>query len=403
MSEKPYLMDYVGKESAGIPESLQKAVALGRDTCFAELETSGLVGRGGAGFPTARKWDFARGREGVVLICNGDEGEPGTFKDRYLLECGTRTVLEGVLISAFVLQASEVYLYIRGEYQASLTKVRQLLEEEDALVHWYRRQVDPRLNVTLVAGAGAYVCGDETSLINSIEGWRPNSRIKPPYPAVKGLFGQPTIVNNVETLCNLPLIVRDGGAAYAKLGVPGNRGTKLLCLSGKLQRPGLYEIELGRMSFAEVVDELGGGCGEHPVKFIIPGGVSTRVLSADELQVMVDYDSLKRAGSSLGSGAVIVADQSVDAVEVACRAADFFKRETCGICFPCKEGNRQIHHLLQQIRQGRGKLHYLALIREIAATTALTARCGLGQSAGNLIVSTIEKFREDYMTHLLQK
>ncbi len=400
MFEHPYIKEFIeyGPDSSLV--NLRKAVQAGRDACFEELEKSQLVGRGGAGFSTAKKWSFARGKKDTVLICNGDEGEPGTFKDRYIMEKGAFILLEGMLISAFMLEASDVFIYIRGEYQESIKEFRRCLEVYDFELDWYRHVVDPDLDITVVVGGGAYVCGDETSLINSIEGRRPNSRIKPPYPAEKGFRDRPTVVNNVETLSNLPLIMRDGGDSFASLGVDGSRGTKLICLSGKVGNPGVYEIEMGKISLREIVAGLGGGTRDNAVKFVIPGGISTQALAATELHVKADYESLKQAGSSFGSGAVIVADCSVDAVDVACNAADFFMHETCGICFPCKEGNRQIHYLLEQVRQGCGEQNYLELIREVGWTAGLAARCGLGQACGNLVGSLIDKFPEDFLRRL---
>ena len=400
MLERPYIKEFI--EGGPYPKfyNLRDAVKNGRDACLKELEKSQLVGRGGAGFSTAKKWKFSWDKDDAVLICNGDEGEPGTFKDRYIMENGAFMLVEGMLISAFMLRASDVFIYIRGEYLKSIEMFKRCLENYSAELDWYRNNVDPNLDITIVVGGGAYVCGDETSLINSIEGCRPNSRIKPPYPAEKGLWQRPTIVNNVETLSNLPLIIRDGGEGFASLGVDGSRGTKLVSLSGKVKRLEVYEIEMGKISFNEIIKELGGGTRDGNVKFIIPGGISTQVLAADELDVKADYDSLKAQGTSFGSGAVIVADSKIDAVGVACNAADFFMRETCGICFPCKEGNRQIHYLLEQIRLGKGEKHYLDLIKDAGNTACLAARCGLGQVCGNLVGSLIDKFPEDFIRRM---
>jgi NADH-quinone oxidoreductase subunit F len=400
MLERPYIKEFIGCGPYPKFYNLRKAVKIGRDACFEELEKSQLVGRGGAGFLTARKWNFSRNKEDVVLICNGDEGEPGTFKDRYIMENGMFMLLEGMAISAFMLKASDVFIYIRGEYLGSIEMFKRCLEYYKSELDWYRNEIDPNLNILVVVGGGAYVCGDETSLINSIEGRRPNSRIKPPYPSEKGLWGRPTIVNNVETLSNLPLIIRDGGEGFASLGVENSRGTKLICLSGKVRKPEVYEIEMGKISFEEIVNGLGCGTRDGKVKFVIPGGISTQIVAENELQVKADYASLNALGTSFGSGAIIVADTNVDAVEVACNAADFFMKETCGICFPCKEGNRQIHYLLEQIRAGKGKKEYLELIKDVGRTACLAARCGLGQACGNLISSLIDKFPEDFLRRI---
>ncbi len=403
MREYKYIKNFIEAGPSGGFASLRKALEYGREKCLSELEKSGLVGRGGAGFPTAAKWKFAWNSPGAILICNGDEGEPGSFKDRYILEDGPFLLLEGLLISAYILNSSEVYIYIRDEYKDALESFHRCLDINMKLINWYRKQVDPEFKLKVVSGGGAYVCGDETSLINSLEGKRPHSRIKPPFPAVNGLRGLPTIVNNVETLSNLPLIIRDGGAKFSSLGIEGSRGTKLICLSGNVNKPGLYEVEMGKLTIEEIIYDLGGGCSGEKVKFVIPGGTSTAALGPRELKIPVDYYSLRNAGTSLGTGAVIVADDSNNALDTACNAADFFMSETCGICFPCKEGNRQINYLLEMIRDGEGKEPYLELIKDVAVTASRSARCGLGQSCGNLVGSLIDKFREDFLAHIAVK
>lgn len=402
MKEIIYMKELIEQDSREWAYRLLiQGMEMGREGCFRELEKSELVGRGGAAFPTARKWKSAWDREHVVLICNADEGEPGTFKDRYIMENNPAYLLESMMLSAFIVNAQELYIYIRGEYTQAIELMKSEINQAEAMINAYQEKTGVRLRIEVVVGQGAYVCGDETSLINSIEGVRPNSRIKPPYPTQKGLFGHPTIVNNVETLCNLPLIIRDGGEFYSSMGVAGSRGTKLISLSGKINNPGVYEIEMGKVSLREIIDDLGGGVrGNRELKFVIPGGISTQLFVEDEIDVKMDYCSLKKAGSALGSGAVIVADDTVNAVEMAMDAADFFARETCGICFPCKEGNRQIHTMLSKIYAFEGKVKYLELVREISETTSRAARCGLGQAAGNLLVSAIEKIPEDFEYYL---
>jgi len=397
MTERKYLKAFIEAGRTGDFPNLHKAVKMGREKCLNEMETSQLTGRGGAGFSTAAKWKFTWDKPNTILICNCDEGEPGAFKDRYILEEGPFLLLEGMLIAAFVLNSSEAYIYIRGEYQKGIEVFKKTLEDNTSILEWFRQEAVPGFKLEIVVGGGAYVCGDETSLINSLEGRRPNSRMKPPFPASEGLRGLPTVVNNVETLSNLPLIFRDGGAEFSKLGVPGSCGTKLICLSGSVKNPGLYEIELGKVTLKEIIDDLGGGVRNGGIKFVIPGGISTSVLKTGELDVPADYVSLKKLNTSLGTGAVIVADETVDALETACNAADFFMHETCGICFPCKEGNRQIHYLLKLLQSGKGKEDYLQLINDAAMTAACAARCGLGQSCGNLSCSLIEKFRGDFL------
>ncbi len=401
MKEKLYIKDLVDQGSEAWPyKYLSQAIEMGRDACFHELKQSELVGRGGAAFSTATKWEFVQDKDHVTLICNADEGEPGTFKDRYIMENNPALLLEGMLISAFIVNAENVYIYVRGEYVEAIAQMQAAIEQAGGIMKSYQKATGVDLHVQVAVGQGAYVCGDETSLINSIEGIRPNSRIKPPYPTEEGLYGYPTIVNNVETLVNLPIIIRDGGKGYQALGVEGSRGTKLVSLSGRVRNPGVYEVEFGKATLKEIIEDLGGGIvGDVPLKFVIPGGISTRLFLADEIDIPYDYAHIKEAGSSLGSGAIIVADQTICAVEMARNAADFFSKETCGICFPCKEGNRQIHAMLERICEGKGKTEYLNLIEEISETTSRAARCGLGQSAGNLLVSAIEKIPEDFIRY----
>ena len=400
MNERKYLKAFIEAGQAENFPNLRKAVKMGRKKCLEEAEKSQLTGRGGAGFMTAAKWKFAWNKPGTILICNCDEGEPGAFKDRYILEEGPFLLLEGMMIAAFALKCSEAYIYIRGEYQEGIKAFKKTLEDNATVLDWFRQEAVPDFELKVVVGGGAYVCGDETSLINSLEGRRPNSRMKPPFPASEGLRGLPTVVNNVETLSNLPLIIRDGGAEFSKLGVPGSRGTKLICLSGSVKNPGLYEIELGKVTLKEIINDLGGGVRNGNIKFVIPGGISTRVLSAAELNIPADYNTLKAMDTSLGTGALIVADETVDALETACTAADFFMHETCGICFPCKEGNRQIHYLLELIKSKKGTEDCLQLINDAAMTAACAARCGLGQACGNLSCSLIDKFRSDFLRYI---
>lgn len=402
MSERRYLKELVEADlAAGWDyKFLKQAISAGRDEAQAEVEASKLIGRGGAAFPTPLKWSFTEDEE-VILICNADEGEPGTFKDRYIMENNPYLLIEGILISAFILRAQQAFIYIRGEYRKSIKKVRQALEESQEVLDLCRENINEDFKLRVIEGAGAYICGDETSLINSIEGVRPASRIKPPYPAQEGLFGHPTIVNNVETLTNLPFIIRDGGEKYAEMGVENSRGTKLIAISGKVNQPGIYEIEMGQVTMNELIYDLAGGIERgNELKFVIPGGVSTQILTEDELDLPLDYPSLYEQGSSLGSGAVIVADETVDVVEVAQEAADFFKDETCGTCFPCREGNRQIHYLLEKIVNGEGERRYFELIKKISNATSKSARCGLGETAGNLVVSSMEKLKGEYLQYL---
>ena len=395
MEEKNYLKSILSEfeENYNYP-LFKKALNVSRAEVLNEIKKSKLRGRGGAGFPTYKKLEYVFDEENVHFIVNADEGEPGTFKDRLIIEENPNLLLEGLLIMAYIVNATNLYIYIRGEY----IKAIQKLEEAINHLNQTKDDFDYPFEISLVKGAGAYVCGDETSLINSIEGKRPNSRIKPPYPTENGLYGFPTVVNNVETIANIPLIIRDGGATYAKIGTDESTGTKLVCLSGRVKKPGVYEIEFGSLTMRQLIFDLGKGIkDDNKFSFVIPGGISTCVLTETELDVSLDYESLKAIGTSFGSGAVIVGDDKVDVVSVSRNVSDFFMNETCGMCYPCKEGNRQIHYLLEAIDQGHGTFEYLDLIREISNTTSATARCGLGQSAGNFITCASEKFREQFL------
>lgn len=402
MIEKKYIKKIIEESKTGYKyENLKKTLTKSREELLLEIEKSNLRGRGGAGFPTALKWGFVKDKEDVILICNGDEGEPGTFKDRYILEEGVSVFLEGALISAYILNANEIYIYIRGEYKKAISNLKEEISNIKEILNLIEKKAKNKVEIKIIKGAGAYVCGDETSLINSIEGKRPISRIKPPYPAQKGLNGKPTIVNNIETLTNIPLIIRDGGDNYSKLGIKKSSGTKLICISGKVNNPGVYEVEFGSGTIREIIEDLSGGIKDgKSLKFIIPGGVSTPILLPNEINISFDYESIKNAGSALGSGALIVADDTISVLDVAKNSSDFYKHETCGTCFPCKEGNRQVDFLLQKIINGTGKEKHLDMISEISETTKLCARCGLGQTAGDLVVSTISKFREEYLRNI---
>ncbi|MBZ4684010.1 MAG: NADH-quinone oxidoreductase subunit [Fusobacteriaceae bacterium] len=372
-----------------------------RDDLLNMIIKSNLLGRGGAGFPTGKKWSFVKDKNDVIFICNADEGEPGTFKDRYILENNPDYFLQSILISAYILNSAEIYIYIRGEYLKAITNMKNSMLKNKKYIDILSEKLKKQVEITIVEGAGAYICGDETSLINSIEGKRPNSRIKPPYPADKGLFNNPTIVNNVETIANIPLIIRDK-ENYLKIGTENSRGTKLISLSGAINKPGVYEIELGKITFRDLIYNLGEGIrNNNKFKFLIPGGISTEILVESELDTIISHDSLKKASSALGSGAVIVADDKVDILDVAINTADFYMHETCGTCFPCKEGNRQIHYLLEKLKEGKGKKEWFEIINDIEKTTTNAARCGLGQSVGKLISSSMKKLAHEYNKYIV--
>ena len=384
-------------------DGLKNALAEDRKDTIQTIKESNLKGRGGAGFPTGVKWELAYDEEAEkkYMICNADEGEPGTFKDRYLLEYAPFKVLEGLIIGAYATGANKGYIYIRGEYakpidifQSAIDQARQNnLLGDNILDSSFNFELD------LIKGAGAYVCGDETSLLNSIEGKRGRSRIKPPYPVQEGLFGFPTTVNNVETLVNAAEILNRGSKEYKQLGTEESRGTKLVSLSGDINQPGVYEVEFGSRTVREIINDLGGGIKQdRDIKFVIPGGVSTSILTPDELDIPYTYEDLNQAGTNLGSGAMVVVSKAHKTTALLANVAEFYMNETCGTCFPCREGNRQIYHMITTAReQGGFTRRNLEIITDVGNTIKLAARCGLGQSSLNFVRSVVDSFSEELL------
>jgi NADH-quinone oxidoreductase subunit F len=380
-------------------KSIKNALRIGREKTIQKVKDSALKGRGGAGFPTGIKWEMAADIEGKekFVVCNADEGEPGTFKDRYLLEERPLKVLEGIMLAAYAVGADKAYIYIRGEYSKAIEVFSEIIEaaREKNILDDNLFNSNFKLELKLVRGAGAYVCGDETSLINSIEGKRGRSRIKPPYPIEKGLFNQPTVVNNVESLCCTAEVLNPESDDFSELGIEGSRGTKLLCLSGDLNNPGLYEVEFGQITLAEIIYDLGGGInGNKDLRFVIPGGISTAVIKADDLDFPYSYQAFEKRGSSLGSGAVIAVSKKHDLLDVMLNVSRFYMDETCGTCFPCREGNRQINKILKAFKEEDRKID-TELIADIGNTIRLAARCGLGQSSLNFITSVIKNYGKE--------
>jgi NADH-quinone oxidoreductase subunit F len=380
-------------------KSIKNALRMGRKETIQKIKDSELKGRGGAAFPTGLKWQLAAEVEGEekFLVCNADEGEPGTFKDRYLLEERPLKVLEGIMLAAFAIGADKAYIYIRGEYTRAIEVFTEIIEaaRKNKILDSKIFDSNLKLEIKLVRGAGTYVCGDETSLLNSIEGKRGRSRIKPPYPIQEGLFSQPTVVNNVESLCCAAEVLNPDSEEFANLGIEGSRGTKLLCLSGDLNKPGLYEVEFGKITLKEIIYDLAGGikAGEN-LKFVIPGGISTALITAKDLDFPYSYQAFEKRGSSLGSGAVIAVSKKHDLLDLMLNVSRFYMDETCGTCFPCREGNRQINKILKEFKNSGQKID-AELISDIGNTIRLAARCGLGQSSLNFISSVIENYGQE--------
>ncbi|MCC6933327.1 MAG: NADH-quinone oxidoreductase subunit NuoF [Deltaproteobacteria bacterium] len=366
-----------------------------------EVKTSGLRGRGGAGFPTGMKWSFVPRNTGkpIYLLCNADESEPGTFKDRLLLERDSHLLLEGMMIAAYALGSHWTAIYIRGEYAHPAACLAKAINE--AYQRGYLGQgifgSDYGLDIVLHRGAGAYICGEETGLIESLEGYRGQPRLKPPFPAVVGLYDCPTVVNNVETLAALPWIIKNGAAAYAQIGTEKSKGTKLMSVSGHVKNPGVYEIDLGYPLLDFINNECGGVREGHSLKAVIAGGSSVPVLRADELAgVLLDYESLKTAGTMLGSGGMIVLDDSTDMVEVVANLQHFYSHESCGQCTPCREGGHWVEKVVKRIYEGQGFPTDLMLLDSVCSQIAGHTICPFGDALVTPVLSFIKKFRNEF-------
>jgi NADH-quinone oxidoreductase subunit F len=381
-------------------QALEKALkTMKPEEVLAEVLTANLLGRGGAGFPTGQKWRFLPPPDGKprYLVLNADEGEPGTFKDRFVLELDPHMFIEGIVIAGFATQATDCYIYIRGEYLEPKERVAAALREAKA-AHYVGANIlgtGYSLKVTIATGAGAYICGEEMALLESIEGKKGWPRLKPPFPATVGLFGRPTVVNNVETIACLPHIVARGGQWFANLGTPKNGGTKLYAVSGHVEKPGVVELPMGT-PLREVIAACGGVRGGKKLKAVIPGGVSAPVLTAAEADVPMDFTSLAAAGSMLGSAAVIVMDEDTDMVPVLESIMGFFKRESCGQCTPCREGTAWSHTVVRRILAGDGKPEDIDCLLDISRNMNGTTICPLGQAAAGALATIIEKFRGEF-------
>ena len=370
------------------------------ETITEYVKDSGLRGRGGAGFPTGLKWSFVPKDTGkpIYLCCNADESEPGTFKDREIILKKPHILLEGIAIASYALDCHHCFIYIRGEFAHEAEILRKAIREAEEQ-HFLGKNIlgsDFHLNVVVYRGAGAYICGEETGLIESIEGKRGYPRIKPPFPASVGVNQCPTVVNNVETLAFLPFIVLEGPDAYKRFGSENNYGTKLYCLSGHLNTPGVYELEMG-VYLDELIEKYGGGIpGNRKLKAVIPGGSSVPVLKADEVHVRMDFDSLQKAGTMLGSAGVIVMDDTTSMVDAALNLAKFYAHESCGQCTPCREGTGWLVKLLKKIKDGRGDKNDPDLVVDICNNMEGNTICPLADAAAAPIRSIVQKFRDEF-------
>ncbi len=366
---------------------------------------SGLRGRGGAGYPTGLKWStVAKANGGSVkyLICNGDEGDPGAFMDRAVLESDPHRVLEGMAIAAYAVGASHGYIYVRAEYPLAVKNLRTAIRQAEKLGLLGNDIAGTRFSfrVEVRLGAGAFVCGEETALIASVEGRRGTPRPRPPYPAQEGLWGAPTLINNVETYANIPTILRNGGDWFAAIGTAKSKGTKVFALAGAVNNTGLIEVPMG-ITLRDIIFEIGGGIpGGKNFKAVQTGGPSGGCIPEQHLDLPVDYESLAKVGSIMGSGGMIVMDEGSCMVDVANYFMEFCMSESCGKCVPCRVGTTQLHHLLSRITKGEAHEKDLAMLEELCDVVRNTSLCGLGQSAPNPILSTLRYFRDEYAAHV---
>jgi NADH-quinone oxidoreductase subunit F len=401
--DEPRLNDIAVYERRGGYESLRRALALPPEAVLAELEASGLRGRGGAGFSMGKKVSFLpKGQIERYLVCNADESEPGTFKDRELMEKCPHMLIEGIVIASHAAVAHRSFVYIRGEYSHQADILAAALEQAREAGYLGENILGSGHSLSLVLhrGAGAYICGEETGLLDSLEGKRGNPRLKPPFPANQGLYQGPTLINNVETLATVPTIIRMGGAEYARLGTETSTGTKVVSVSGHVQRPGNYEVELGTPSREIIYDLAGGPPDGRTIKCWFPGGSSAPVLTADDLDVPYDFDSLAKAGSMLGSGAIIVVDDQTPILDVAMKVAKFYAHESCGKCTPCREGTNWTVKMLERIDAGLATPMDLEIMASVQEHIIGNCLCVLGDAMAMPIGSMIAKFRPEFEEHI---
>ena len=385
-------------ERRGGYQSLRKALETTPEEVLSNIMDAGVRGRGGAGFPMGRKISFLpHGDMDKYLVCNADESEPGTFKDREIMQKNPHLLIEGIVIASYAAGISRTFIYIRGEYamQADILEAAIAEAVEAGYIGERILGSDHSMSLVLHRGAGAYICGEETGLLDSLEGKRGNPRLKPPFPAIEGLYHGPTLINNVETLATVPAIIRMGGKEYAELGTETSTGTKVVSVSGDVQRPGNYEIELGIPSRELIYDLAGGPLPGREIKFWFPGGSSSPVLTKDDLDIPYDFDSMAKAGSMLGSGAVIVVDDSHTVLEVALKVAKFYAHESCGKCVPCREGTNWTVKMLQRIESGEATPMDLDIMASVQEQIIGNCLCVLGDAMAMPIGSMVAKFRDE--------
>jgi NADH-quinone oxidoreductase subunit F len=392
---------------AGVYNALEKVLDTMRPEAVVDaVEESGLRGRGGAGFPTGKKWRFARDAEGgpKYLVCNADEGDPGAFMDRSVLEGDPHSVIEGMCIAAYAIGASRGYLYVRAEYPLAIRHLKKAIADAEAANLLGERilRTDFSFHLQVKEGAGAFVCGEETALMASIEGRRGMPRLRPPFPAQSGLWGRPTNINNVETFANVPWILENGAPAFADIGTEKSKGTKVFALAGRIRHGGLVEVPMG-ITIREIVEEVGGGVPDGTVKAVQMGGPSGGCIPAALMETRIDYDEVTATGAIMGSGGMVVMDQRACMVDIARFFLDFTQKESCGKCTFCRIGTKRMLEILTRITEGEGVAEDLLKLEELAAATRRASLCGLGQTAPNPVLTTLKYFRDEYEAHIHDK
>ena len=389
-------------------EALEKALCeMKPEEVVEEITNSGLRGRGGGGFPTGRKWMFTAAAQGdkKYVVCNGDEGDPGAFMDRSIMEGDPHKLLEGMAIAGYAIGADEAYIYVRAEYPLAIKRLRVAIQQAEEANLLGKNILNTGFNFTIhiKEGAGAFVCGEETALIASIEGERGMPRPKPPFPANKGLFGKPTLINNVETLANVPLILLNGAEWFSSMGTEKSKGTKTFALTGEVNNTGLIEVPMGT-TLREIVFDIGGGIrGGKKFKAVQIGGPSGGCLTEEHLDLPMDYDSLIQAGAMVGSGGLVVMNEDTCIVDVAKFFMNFTQNESCGKCVPCREGTKNMLKILKDITKGNATMEDLELLQELALSVKDGSLCGLGKTAPNPVLSTLKYFYDEYVAHIKDK
>jgi NADH-quinone oxidoreductase subunit F len=386
-------------------EALAKAFTYQPDALVEMIKQSGVRGRGGAGFPTGMKWSFlAKNDKPRYLCCNSDESEPGTCKDRVIMEKIPHRLVEGVIITSYACRVKTAFIYVRGELALAGDQVERAVQEayDAGLIGSNIMNSGYDLDIIVHRGAGAYICGEESALMESLEGRRGYPRLKPPFPAVIGLYGGPTVINNCETLATIPPIVAGGAEWYASFGTEKSKGTRMFCLSGHVKKPGIYELPLGVPMRTLIYDEQYGGgiLGDKALKAVVPGGSSTFILGADKIDTPMDYESIAAAGSMLGSGGVVVMHEDTCIVGAVARMTEFYRDESCGKCTPCREGTYWLTEILERLEHGHGREKDIDLLLDICSNISGRSFCPLGDAATSCITSSIKLFREEYAYHI---